>query len=86
MGPSADALAAVRKAGEGSSNAHPVLLKGLNRFLGNPRSRFLEGLLTGKHFLPEDLSFSRPTKFNGAVKHPDRRSPDVGAGAVAYSL
>jgi hypothetical protein len=71
---------------QGAFDAHPVLLKGLNRFRGKPGSRLLEGLFTGKHFLPEDLSFFRPAKLDSVVQHPNRRYSDVGAGAVAYNI
>src|SRR5207244_983039 len=55
----------------------------VERGVGQPASRLLEGLFTGEHFQPLDATLAAGGLVDRRVEHAARRAPDVGSRAVS---
>ena len=72
--------------GEGPFDTDPVVLEGIEGFLGKPLSGLIKGLLAGKDLFPGDPAFFRPTQANGVFKDPDGRPPYVGPYTIPLDI
>src|SRR5690606_31174085 len=65
-------------------DGYEMLGDDVERLLGQPVARTLEGLLACEHFAPGHLALAAVGLVDGRVKDALRSRPDIGANAVTF--
>jgi hypothetical protein len=70
---------------QGPLNTNQIVPENIERFIGQPVARFLEGFLSGHNFLPIDFSFSAIRLFHCGIKYELRGWPNIYTGTIAFN-
>ena len=76
--------APANRGGQRTLDADAQLAKGSDRVIGQPGLEAVHGLFAGEDFVPGDPALTVIGNFNCRIEYPDRRFPDITAGAVAF--